>query len=113
MDAQSLLERTIKLPIKSYGTTNVEKDQESSTTKGNSWILTGAIMYSNTIGAVGLETAAAVNDMGGWLLGSVALMGGVWVNMHICIIVWRLAMCFPEQGFGIFGPYHSRCFFCR
>jgi hypothetical protein len=89
----------IKRPIKHYGTNlGIKEEQDSKNPKGNSWYLTGAIMYSNTIGAVGLETAVAVQALGGWLLGSVMLTGSVLVNMHMCIIVWRLAMCFPEQG---------------
>lgn len=94
MSAQAVLEAG--LPA-NYGT--VDKDTTSAKShrsKVNSWMLTGAIILSNTFNVPALNLSAAVVAFGGWLPAFFGITFGIAMNWHISIIVWRLYMCVPH-----------------
>lgn len=62
---------------------------------GNSVLVTAGVIVGDTIGA-GLLTMSSAVSMFGWLLGSVFIVAMLALNIHICIVLWRLRMEFPH-----------------
>jgi amino acid permease len=65
------------------------------TSKGNSVLVTAGVIIGDTLGA-GLLTMPGALSMFGWFAGSIFIVGMLALNLHICMLLWRMRMAFPQ-----------------
>lgn len=70
------------------------KEKEHDSHK-NGLIVTAGVIVADTVGAGMLSMSAAVAHFG-WLLGGFLICVLLAMNVHICMIIWRLKIAFPE-----------------
>jgi len=63
--------------------------------QGNSVLVTAGVIIGDTLGA-GLLTMPGALSMFGWLAGSMFIVGMLALNLHICMLLWRMRMAFPQ-----------------
>jgi amino acid permease len=65
------------------------------TGKGSSVLVTAAVVIGDTLGA-GLLTMSSAVSMYGWLLGGIFIVAVFALNLHLCMLLWRMQMEFPH-----------------
>ncbi|CAK0805648.1 unnamed protein product, partial [Prorocentrum cordatum] len=73
----------------------VSKKSAGVTTKGNSVLVTAGVIIGDTLGA-GLLTMPGAVSMFGWFVGSLFIVGLLALNLHMCMLLWRMRMAFPH-----------------
>jgi amino acid permease len=63
--------------------------------KGNSVLVTAGVIIGDTLGA-GLLTMPGAVSMFGWFVGSIFIVGLLALNLHMCMLLWRMRMAFPH-----------------
>jgi len=77
------------------GSLKVSRRNTEAKTKGNSQLVTAGVIIGDTLGAGLLTMPGAVSMFGGFV-GGIFIIGLLALNLHMCMLLWRMRMAFPH-----------------